>query len=120
MNTISKRLVIAAVCIFMVMGLFSCMSKEDRALQHLRDFTEKLETEGAKFDIDQWKDAAKEFTSIRTEISKYQYSPEENQEIGKLEARCATAFATNASNNLIKDFLDLIPEVKGAVDELSN
>lgn len=95
--------------------LVSC-SKKQEAIHQLENFTEDVEENGGNWSADEWQEKAKVFSTLRAEMYKYDYDDKERKEIGRLEGRCAAAFANHVSNGLLEHVKNIGDEIGGALD----
>lgn len=98
------------------MFIMASCSKKQEAIHQLQNFTEDVEKNGGQWSPEEWEQKAKVFTDLRAQMYKYDYDTEEQQQIGKLEGRCAAAFANHATGGLLKQIKDIGNQIQGALD----
>lgn len=101
-----QRFTTTLLFIIFILVTNSC-SKKQEAIHQLQNFTEDVEENGSQWTPDEWEEKAKVFADLRAQMYKYDYDSEEQEQIGKLEGRCAAAFANHASCGLLKHIKDI-------------
>jgi len=89
---------------------------QQHAVTRLANFTDQLETQSYRYDLEDWERAYNKFTNIRQDIARYDYTSEQSREIGRLEGRCYTAFVKNAGGGFVDRLVDLKDELKGILE----
>lgn len=102
-----------------VLILTSC-STSQTALQDLRGLSYRINTEGATYDIDDWKATAKKYVKVDKKIVKYavkgKYTQAESQEIGRLQSDCVRGFTKGVGQNVSNRANGVINIIKGIID----
>ena len=95
----------------------SCATRQ-RAVNNLRSFQQEIEVNGAMYTIQDWKKAAKDYAKINKKIYKHysEYTPQELEEVGRLNGQCAASFAKGTSQNVTSKAQGAIGIIKGLVD----
>ena len=99
------------------MLMCSCATKQG-AVNDLRSFQQEIEVNGAMYSIKDWKKAAKSYARINKKIYKHysDYTPQELEEVGRLNGQCAAAFAKGTAQNVTQKAQGAINLIKGLVD----
>lgn len=109
-----KGLFIILVCLTALMS--SCNSKQS-PVNELSDLAEEISENGNNYSDEDWEAAAEQFEGITEELEGYNYSDEEQKEIGKLKARVCFLFGSKYGKNKLKQFFN---EMSGAMEELND
>lgn len=100
--------------------LLSSCSTSHMALNNLRDLSNRIEVEGATYDIDDWKQTAEHYYKIDKKIANYaadgKYTPAESKEIGRLQSKCVKGFAKGVAKNVGNKALNAVSFIKGIID----
>lgn len=112
-----KRNILALMGMAALMLLSSCATKQS-AVNDLRALQQNIETSGAFFSLKDWKKAAQDYAKINKKIyKKYnEYTPQELEEIGRLNSQCATGFAKGAAQGVANKVQGAAALIKGLVD----
>ena len=111
-----KRVIVTGLFAIICFLLLTACSEKQKALDELEDFTENIEKHGDSWDDVEWKQKADEFLKLQSEMRKYDYNSEENQEIGNLEGRCLSDFANHASGGLLEKMKGMSHELNGIIN----
>lgn len=103
----------------LVLLLSSC-STSHTALNDLRHLSNRIEVEGATYNVEEWKQTAEEYYKIDKKIANYaadgKYTNAESQEIGRLQSKCVKGFAKGVAKNVGSKALNAINFIKGLID----
>lgn len=95
----------------------SCATKQS-AVNDLRSFQQEIDVNGAMYSIQDWKKAAKDYAKINKKIYKHysEYTPQELEEVGRLNGQCAASFAKGTAQNVTSKAQGAIGIIKGLVE----
>lgn len=107
----------------LTLTLTACSSfKAKRLIGQLDSLVERLEEDGAKYTSEQWSKATAEYDEICAKMKQYEYTSEQQQEIGRLKGRYYAAYSKHAlkkAGEWVDSFLDQAGEfVNGFLDGL--
>ena len=85
-------------------------------VQQLEDLTEDIRLHHEEYPMADRNQAYGKFEQIAADMENYTYTPEESEEIGKLEGECVGYFMKSAVNS----FDGLESEIKGFFEGLNN
>lgn len=107
------------VCMGMMFAMSSCATKQS-AVNSLRSFQQELDTNGPTYTINDWKKAAKDYAKINKKIFKHynEYTPQELEEVGALNGKCAASFAKGTATNIGNKAAGAINLIKGLVESV--
>lgn len=89
--------------------LTSCKTREERVIQRLTALSEKIEKQGAGWDVDQWFDAFDEIEDIHYDIIEGEFTKEQLESLGEVEGRLTAIIITKgakALNQSITEFME--------------
>ena len=98
--------------------LSSCATKQG-AVAKLERFNSELRQRGNYASMGEVEDDIKRFGEIRKRIEKFQYTPTERKQIGKLEGQCAKQMAKNMKSTLTNGLLGIGSELQGILEEIT-
>ncbi len=107
--------------VLLVAGIMlSACNPQERAVEDLRSFTERLETSYSSYSEADWDDALAHYSEICETIEQYKrdYSPEQLEEIDRLKGRCQAVFVRHAVENGVDDFMQNLHQYKGMLEGL--
>jgi len=95
----TKRIIVMLCVIF---ALASCTSPAQRALKDLEKFTTKIEEKSETFTQEQWDEIGDEYERISDAIDAHhsEYTDQELEKIGQLNARCLVAMGKHALKSI--------------------
>lgn len=108
-KTFLITLLLAVVSVF---TLSSCASKAS-AINDLRQLSEQVRDYGATYNVKDWKRTAQRYNKITDRLSKYDFTLEEMNEIGRLKGQCAGYFATGVIDNVGGKVINAASLIKG-------
>lgn len=113
-----KRQKTVAILGFAAMLLLASCSTSQSAVNDLRSFQQEIEVNGAMYTIKDWKKAAKSYARINKRIYKHysEYTPQQLQEVGKLNGQCAASFAKATTQSVASKAQGAVGIIKGIVD----
>lgn len=95
--------------------LTSCDNK--RATYHdLKALNNELRLHSANYTIADWETAINEYEKIHSRMEKYDYTPEEIREIGRIEGEMAGYMTQEVINALKKETVNILYEASGFVE----
>lgn len=103
-----------------VMGLFllgSCDQK-GRAIERLEQYTYELETNGSKYDKQQWEKSKQEYKDIRAQLDGMELTESEQRTVSDLKQRIAMTIAKTKFTDTFKELGDLGNYLKSATSGL--
>lgn len=112
-----KKMIVMMVA---VMGLFllgSCDQK-GRAIERLEQYTYELETNGSKYDKEQWEKAKQEYKDIRTDLEGMDLTASEQRTVSDLKQRIAMTIAKTKFTDTFNELGDLGNYLKSAASGL--
>lgn len=95
--------------------LSSCSTK-NTAVSDLRSLSQEIATNGAEYTADEWKEVKKKYDDINAKLDKYEYTAEENVEIGRLKGQCVASFAKGVATNVKGKVVNAASQVKGIIE----
>lgn len=112
-----RRSFFALAAIAVMMLLASCATKQS-AVNDLRAFQQEIDTNGMTYSLNDWKKAAQDYAKINKRIYKHydEYTPQELEEVGKLNGQCAASFAKGTAQNLGNKAQGAVSLIKGLID----
>ncbi len=99
--------------------LFSSCDKKAEALDNLREYTEYLKDNSKDFTKEDWREAKAQYEEIIIQLEEYDFTDEEDQEIGRLKAICYKYISRGAMKQWQKDLNDLSNQAKGFIEEMA-
>lgn len=81
-----KKIVCLFVCAVFCCLMISCNSKQD-PIKELNNIAEEIEANSNNYTEEDWNNISNEIEEINSELEKYQYTDEEQKEIGRLKAK---------------------------------
>lgn len=96
--------------------LLSSCSASQAAYSDLRKYTAQLRDYGQDYTLRDWKDAAIDFKNIAQRVESYNYSPEKQREIRRMEGECAGYLLKGAGTSVIRSVLNISEELKAGVE----
>lgn len=115
--------------------LCSCKSKEEKAIDRLKELTEKIEKNSSNWDMEQWSEALGELEKMQSELNGCNFTEEQLKELGQVEGQLTTIMIQgggaalgnsvesylNEANSFMEGFQDGIQESKEeTVEEIEN
>ncbi len=109
------------IALFATLLIASCTSEKDKYMNDWHKLMETVET-NKKLTDDELKSAKAEYERLNSQFTKIseELSPEERQEVGKMEARYLKAYASQTANDFIKGLEGLIDVADGFIKEFTN
>jgi len=97
--------------------LSSCATKES-AVNKLRAFQQEINVNGVTYTLNDWKDKAEEYAKLNKKVIKHysEYTAEELEEIGRINAECVTSFTKATTQKLGSTLEGAASLIKGVVD----
>lgn len=111
-----KKIVYLFVGIFFCYLMVSCDSKQD-PINELNNLAEEIEANGNNYTEEDWNNISNEIEEIDSELEKYQYTDEEQKEIGRLKAKLSYDIAIKYGTKKAKQ---LFNQAFGAADFFSD
>lgn len=81
--------------------LASCKTREERAIDRLESLQEKIERQGADWDLDQWADALEDIQDIHYDLEDCDFTPEQAGELLELEGRLTNTIVRQVARKTI-------------------
>ncbi len=78
--------------ILLVASLSSC-SSEYRTLSRMEKLTDRIETNGYRYTMQDWKDAVEDYRAIEKQAKKCSFTQDERERMGEMEGRAMACFA---------------------------
>lgn len=111
------------ICILFIAALCmqSCTTRRT-AINDLESLVKKVEKNGENYTLADWDNVIKKCASIENEMQKYEYTKEENEEIGTLKGRLAAIVTkdilifSSKKTQSIKE--QIVPGVSSFLEEL--
>ena len=82
----------------------------------LASLAEKVEEKGASFDMNDWEGVIREYVIIKRKMEKYEYSAEEQKEIGRLKGSLAGYATKSVLLNAKKSVDNINNQIEGGID----
>ena len=98
------------LCLVVVVSATSC-STEYRTLSRMDRLTTRIEKNGERYTMDDWKAAAEEYKLISEDAKQCNFTAEESERMGNLEGRYIASFAQWAGDKV----MDVLREGKGII-----
>jgi len=97
---------------FSALLLTSC-STERRCLGQMRSLTERIETRGDNYDMDDWESALEQYKAIDEKMDESKLSPQQSKEYGELKGRCVAKFAKSKVQQVVEGIAGYINQGSG-------
>lgn len=111
---LSKKTQLLSLLLF-IMLLTSCESK--RSTYHdLLQLQIELQTNSSHYTDDDWTEFFEKFESLHHRMEKYEYTPAERKEIGRIEGEMAAYFTKEVIKELKKETVNFFIEAAGFVE----
>lgn len=94
-----------ALVLALVVSASSC-STEYRTLSRMEKLTNRIEKNGDRYTLNEWRDALTDYKNIEQDIKRCNFTSEERERMGEMEGRAIATFAKWAGD-----------KVKGTVTE---
>lgn len=111
-----KTLTIFFVLSLFLVALTSCATKED-PIHDLESLVEKVDKRGDTFTDEDWTKVAEQTGAIFDKMKKYNYTPEEQKQIGKLSLKLQLLTYQKMGYKTLSDALN---RAAGAMEEASD
>lgn len=76
----------------LVASLASC-STEQRTLTRMEKLTNRVETDGYRYTVDDWKGVLEDYKDIEKQAKKCSFTQDERERMGEMEGRAMASFA---------------------------
>ena len=100
----------------LALALTSCRSGKEAALNDLRSLTTEIEQNATAYNFDEWLKEERKFERISRRLEKYEYSADENHEIGELKGQCVGYFAKGVLGKASNKIMDAANQIQGIID----
>lgn len=109
---------IRSMVLLLAVVLLAACNPQERALEDLRSFAERLEANYPNYSAADWDDAVMHYSEICATLDRYKadYAPEQLEAIGRLKGRCQAIFTRHALEEGVDDFMQNIHEYKGLIE----
>lgn len=115
-RNILSTIVLALAFVFSASLFTSCQSPEEKAISQLETLCETIESDS--FNSDDWESIQNQYADLQETIKECDFTEEQLQTIGKLNARFASAAAKQSLKSFGKGINDAINVGKGFIDGL--
>lgn len=110
-----KKGILICMAIAGAFALSSCGTRKS-AINDLASLAEKVEEKGASFDMNDWEGVIREYVIIKRKMEKYEYSAEEQKEIGRLKGSLAGYATKSVLLNAKKSVDNINNQIEGGID----
>lgn len=108
-----RNLILVSVA---ALGLMSCSTGKQAAINDLRNLTTEIETNASSYNFRQWLQEQQKYRNIDAKLAKYEYTDEENREIGELKGQCLAYFAKGVLGKATNKITDAANQLQGIVN----
>lgn len=77
----------------LLVGSLSSCSSEYRTLSSMEKLTDRIETEGYRYTMDDWKGVLEDYKKIEKQAKKCSFTQDERERMGEMEGRAMASFA---------------------------
>lgn len=109
------------ICYLLTIICLSCMACTEpriQALNQLSEITEDVSEKGDDYNREEWMAFKASYQEILEEISQYDYTEDEQKEIGRLKEKVSFAVGKHAVKEIKESMSDLSNEVQGFIEGL--
>ena len=112
----TKRLIQALLIAILSLVLTAC-NKQEQAIDDLRSFSEQLKEESADYTEEDWQQAGEQYQLLIENIDQYEYTDDQQKEIGRLKAVCIKQMSKGAMKILRHNMNTISKQLEGALEE---
>ena len=117
-----KKLATLVIACFLACVIVSCQSKEERTISKFQAISEQLEQKGDQMTEADWDKLTADYSKLIEDVKTCNFTSEQQEQIGKLEAKIALQMVKQKGKDFGKGLKDLFKKgkgiVEGAIDEL--
>ena len=112
----TKRIIQALLIAILSLVLTAC-NKQEQAIDDLRSFSEQLKEESADYTEEDWQQAGEQYQLLIENIDQYEYTDDQQKEIGRLKAVCIKQMSKGAMKILRHNMNTISKQLEGALEE---
>lgn len=112
----SHTLIQALLIAILSMILTAC-NKQEQVIDDLRSFSEQLKEESDDYTEEDWQQAGEQYNLLIENIDQYEYTDDQQKEIGRLKAVCIKQMSKGAMKLLRQNMNSISKQLEGALEE---
>lgn len=117
MKKINIKSITLLIALFVV-GVSSCVSSKQRAINDLKEIHDNLVENYTDYNVENWKQFARDYREVDSLLAQYEYSPEEKEYIGTLRGEITGYVVKAAGYNMVNAISNEGREVFGILKGL--
>jgi crotonobetainyl-CoA:carnitine CoA-transferase CaiB-like acyl-CoA transferase len=107
-------------CLWLLPTLISCQSKEERALQDLKELRTEIKEHSAQYTMDDWQKVADDFSALCARLDELELSAAEQKEMNQVKGEIVGYAAQSACQNAAGLLQDVSDQISSFSDGLLN